>query len=108
MEPTKRRIGFKVPTTKRVWNRGRIAKTDPRDTGLSQGDSLTVPLAWIAFIAAIALIAFLMFGGSNHGNNPLAPTGITANGVIKPPGTAGSDGSSQLPRNSRSSQEPRR
>ena len=83
--------------------------TNPRYTGLSQGDSLTVPLAWIAFIAAIALIAFLMFGGSNHGmktasNNPLAPTGITANGVIKPPGTAGSDGSSQLPRNSRSSQ----
>jgi len=83
--------------------------TDPRYTGLSQGDSLSGPLGWIAFIAAVVLIAFLMFGGSNHGmktasNNPLAPTGITANGVIKPPGTAGSDGSSQLPRNSRSSQ----
>ena len=74
--------------------------TNPRYTGLSQGDSLSGPLGWIAFIAAVVLIAFLMFGGRNHGNNPLAPTGITANGVIRPPSTAGSDGSSQLPGNS--------
>ena len=79
--------------------------TDPRYARLSQGDSLSGPLGWIAFIAAVVLIAFLMFGGSNHGmktasNNPLAPTGITANGVIKPPSTAGSGGSSQLPGNS--------
>ena len=79
--------------------------TDPRYTGLSQGDSLSGPLGWIAFIAAVVLIAFLMFGGSNHGmktasNNPLAPTGITANGVIKLPSAAGSDGSSQLRGNS--------
>ena len=79
--------------------------TNPRYTGLSQGDRLTGPLGWTAFIAAVVLIAFLMFGGINHGirtasNNPLAPTGITANGVIKPPSTASSDGSSQLPGNS--------
>ena len=77
---------------------------DPRYTGLSQG-SISGPLGWIAFIAAVVLIAFLMFGGSNHGmktasNTPLAPTGITANGVIKPPSTAGSAGSSQLRGNS--------
>ena len=79
--------------------------TDPRYTRLSQGDSLRGPLGWIAFIAAVVLIAFLTFGGGNHGmktasNIPLAPTGITANGVIKPPSTVNSDGSSQLPGNS--------
>ena len=72
--------------------------TDPRYTGLSQG-SISGPLGWIAFIAAVVLIAFLTFGGSNHGmktasNIPLAPTGITANGVIKPPSTVNADGSS--------------
>ena len=79
--------------------------TDPRYTRLSQGDSFSGPLGWIAFIASVVLIAFLTFGGSNHGmktasNIPLAPTGITANGVIKLPSTANSDGSSRLPGNS--------
>ena len=79
--------------------------TNPRYTGLLQGDSISGPLGWVGFLAAVVLITFLMFGGSNHGmktasNNPVALTVITPNGVIKPPSTAGSDGTSQLPRSS--------
>jgi hypothetical protein len=79
--------------------------TNPRYTGLLQGENISGPLGWIAFLAAVVLIAFLMFAGTNHGmktasNNPVASTVITPNGVIKSPSTAGSDGTSQLPRNS--------
>jgi len=79
--------------------------TNPRYTGLLQGDSISGPLGWVGFLAAVVLITFLMFGGSNHGmktasNYPVASTVITPNGVIKPPSAAGSNGTSQLPRSS--------
>ena len=77
--------------------------SDPRsDTGLPQGESIGGPLGWIAGIAVIVLIVFVVIAGINHGtntasNNSLATTGITPNGGIKPPSTTGSGGTSPQP-----------
>jgi hypothetical protein len=76
------------PEDQVFWNRRRIAMTDPRytdprygdprsDTGL--GDSIGGPWGWIAGIAAVVLIAFLVFAGIKQGINtasdkPLAST----------------------------------
>ena len=77
--------------------------SDPRsDTGLPQGESIGGPLGWIAGIAVVVLIAFVVIAGINHGtntasNNSLATTGITPNGGIKSPSTTGSGRTSPQP-----------
>ena len=77
--------------------------SDPRsDTGLPQGESIGGPLGWIAGIAVVVLIVFVVIAGINHGNNTgsnnsLTTTGITPNGGIKPPSTTGSGGTSPQP-----------
>jgi len=77
--------------------------SDPRsDTGLLQGDSISGPLGWIVGIAAVVLIAFVVFVGIKQGTHPasdkpLATTGVAPNGAIKPPSTTGFGGSSPQP-----------
>jgi hypothetical protein len=111
------RIGFSVPTTEHVWNRKRIAMTDPRytdpwysdpppDTGLPQGDSISGPLGWIVGIAAVVLIAVAVFAGIHHAINdgthpasdkPLATTESAPKTDMKSPSTTGFGGSSPQP-----------
>jgi hypothetical protein len=100
------------PEDQVFWNRKRIAMTDPRytdprysdprsDTGL--GDSIGGPWGWIAGIAAVVLIAFLVFAGIKQGINtasdkPLATTESAPNSGTKPSSTTtGFGGSSPQP-----------
>ena len=77
--------------------------TDPRsDTGLPQGDSISGPLGWIVGIAAVVLIAFVVFVGIKQdthpaSDKPLATTGNAPNGGMKSPSTTGFGGSSPQP-----------
>ena len=77
--------------------------SDPRsDAGLPQGDGVGGPWGWIAGIAAIVLIAFLVIAGVNHGSNPQANSGApggpaTASRGMAPPSTTGSGGTSPQP-----------
>jgi hypothetical protein len=113
-EPPQQPAGFPWETDKHVWNRRRIAMTDPRytdprysdprlsDPVLRREEGVGGPWGWIAGIAIIALIAFIVIAGwngnSNTANNNTAPatTGSMSRG-INPPTTTGSGSSSPQP-----------
>jgi len=96
-------------TTKRVWNRRRITMSDPRytdprltDPVLRRDDAVGGPWSWLAGIAVIALIAFLVIVGwnsSNHtaSNNSSPATTGSAMRPLTPPATTGSGAGSLQP-----------
>ena len=70
--------------------------SDPRsDTGLPQGDSISGPLGWIVGIAAVVLIAFVVFVGIKQGTHPASDKPLATTGVA--PSTTGFGGSSPQP-----------
>ena len=79
---------------------------DPRsDAGLPQGDGIGGPWGWIAGIAAVVLIAFLVIAGVNHGGNNTASSSGSPNTTgMSPPSTTGSGGTSPQPMSPRPSQ----
>src|SRR6516162_1749849 len=69
---------------------------DPRlDTGFPQGDSISGPLGWIVGIAAVVLIAFVVFVGIKQGTHPANDKPLATTGVA--PSTTGFGGSSPQP-----------
>jgi hypothetical protein len=95
--------------TKRVWNRRRIAMTDPRftdprlsDPVLPRDDAIGGTWGWLAGIAVVALIAFLVIAGWNSNsntasNNPSPAATGSAPDNTSPPSTTGSGSSSSRP-----------
>jgi hypothetical protein len=102
-------IGFPPDeTTKRVWNRRRITMSDPRytdprlsDPVLRRDASVGGPWSWVAGIAVLALIAFLVIIGantkSNTASNNTAPATGSAMQHTIPPATTGSGAASPKP-----------
>jgi hypothetical protein len=96
-------------TTKRVWNRRRIAMSDPRytdprlsDPVLRRDEAVGGPWSWLAGIAVIALIAFLVIVGWNSSdhtasNNSSPATTGSAMQPMTPPATTGSGAGSPRP-----------
>jgi hypothetical protein len=100
---------LQTETTKRVWNRRRIAMTDPRftdprlsDPVLPRDEAIGGMWGWIAGIAVVALIAFLVIAGHNRNpssasNNSAPVTTGSAPRDVSPPSTTGLGSSSPQP-----------
>jgi hypothetical protein len=98
-----------VETINRFWNRRRIAMTDPRftdprlsDPVLRRDEPIGGTWGWIAGIAVVALIAFLVIAGlngnSNTASNSTSPaTTGSATRQMSPPTTTGSGSTSPQP-----------
>ena len=82
------------PEDQAFWNQRRIALTDPRYTDPPFNTGLGGPWGWIAGIAVIVLIAWVVIAGINQSTNtasdkPLAMTESAPSGGTKPPSTTG-------------------
>ena len=78
--------------------------TDPRfsDPVLRRDDSAGGVWGWIAGLAAVALVVFLVIAGMNHntstaGNNPAGSTGSIATHPATPPSTTGQGSAAPRP-----------
>jgi hypothetical protein len=93
-----------------VWNRRRIAMSDPRytdprlsDPVLRRDEGVGGPWGWIAGLAVLALVAFLVIAGWNsspntaNNNSPPATTGTATRNISPPASTTGSGAMSPQP-----------
>ena len=67
----------------------------PPDKGSPRGDNISGPLGWIVGIAAVVLIAFVVFVGIKQGTHPASDKPLATTGVA--PSTTGFGGSSPQP-----------
>src|SRR5450759_54643 len=90
--------------TRRFWNRRRITMTDPRytdprlsDPVLRRDEPVGGTWGWIAGIAVVALIAFLVIAGLNGNSNTASNGSAPATTGMNPSSTTGSGATSPRP-----------